>query len=349
MLPLTQRPLTSADADSAFYVGREGELDRAMRSIALGFNVVVFGERGSGRTSFLRQLQRRLRDRGPHLRFVSGQGWPDTRGLLEAIRADFGDDVRGPRYRLEVPGATLGIFKRVVEDPGPTMTEDDVRYLASAIEEAPSVLEVDRPASGWTVLLDDVAGLAGHRVFGRFRDEMWQLPVQWVVATTAGDVTNLLKPPADAFFDTRIDLRPLDRQEAVELLRARLDAAPGATSGIRDALQELVDGVRVKQPRSLIGALRAAALSDAPAHQVASRRARLEQRAAALGRGEAMLFSELQALGPVHAGDPELLDRLGVTRPRVVQLLGRLEQAGLVSSQRDGRRKVYAVNEADDE
>ena len=68
-----------------------------------------------------------------------------------------------------------------------------------------------------------------------------------------------------------------------------------------------------------------------------------------LGRPAAMLYAEIESLGPVSASDQRLLARMGWTRSRAVQVFAQLEEAGLVVSQSvrgpDGGRprKEYSV------
>lgn len=59
-----------------------------------------------------------------------------------------------------------------------------------------------------------------------------------------------------------------------------------------------------------------------------------------------MLMAELESLGAASASDERLLRRLGWTRPRAVQVLRELEDAGLVTASYargpgGGRQKVY--------
>jgi predicted ArsR family transcriptional regulator len=61
-----------------------------------------------------------------------------------------------------------------------------------------------------------------------------------------------------------------------------------------------------------------------------------------------MLWAELEVLGGASASDDRLLSRMGWTRARAVQVLGELEDAGLVtaSSVKSGQgrpKKVYKV------
>jgi hypothetical protein len=66
-----------------------------------------------------------------------------------------------------------------------------------------------------------------------------------------------------------------------------------------------------------------------------------------------MLAGEIDALGWVSASDERLLDRMGWTRPRVVQVIAELESRGLVNMREEntgrGRpRKLYRLTPAAD-
>ena len=72
-----------------------------------------------------------------------------------------------------------------------------------------------------------------------------------------------------------------------------------------------------------------------------------------VSRPARMLAAEIDALGWVSASDQRLLDRMGWTRPRVVQVIAELESRGLVEmrEERTGRgrpRKLYRLTPAAD-
>ena len=252
-----------------------------------------------------------------------------------AIRAALGEDVRGePAWDLVPKQAFVGtIYERVPNTRPATLDEADVRAMAAAADE-PS-----------TVLVDGVDADVAHTIFGRFRDTLWEFPHRWVVTGDVDSRSRYLRPPADVFFETVIDLPELSAQSAHELLQRRVQTAGGDPDAdrLRPVLSQLVDSVPTRTPRNLLTAARLTLLSgDGPAAAVDAVAAR-QQRAATLGRPAAMLYAELENLGPVHAGDERLLDRLGYTRPRVVQLLKELEAAGLVESRSEGRRRIYSI------
>lgn len=324
MLLLGQRPLTASDADRHLFTGRNSELQRVRRALDLGLNVYVYGPRGSGRTSFLRQVERGR----PEARYVRLHGFETLEDRLDEIeRAVTGSSVL-ERHR---PSPVAEAFKsfsttevRVAADP--------LRHLREAMARIDSELP-------HVVLVDDLDRADCNELFGRLRDELWELPVQWVVAGSASS----LDPPADTFFDAVVELLLLDHEGLRELVRQR--AASGTPEEGRLLVSRagaIIDNVAPCTPRRALSVLRDLYLSDDLA-EATSQLADLRSARASLKPTANRLLDALIHHGPIHAGDAELLEEVGVTRSRVVQLLAELEADGLVTAQREGRRKLFAV------
>ena len=188
-------------------------------------------------------------------------------------------------------------------------------------------------------MIDDITAGAGSQLFGALRDEVWQIGAVWLVTTTPAQALDLVRPPADVFFETRVELAPLAAPEVADLLRRRLESRRrswwlgdrlgiGARSRVRaigsrrtqDDPAELLDAVLAGRPDTPRRALEAArdwvtnptvgptGLTVAQEHR--ARAAALES----LSRPARMLAQELEAVGWAGASDERLLDRLGWTR-----------------------------------
>ena len=324
MLLLGQRPLTASDADHQLFSGRDSELRRVRRALDLGLNAYVHGPRGSGRTSFLRQVERDE----PEARYVRLHGLETLKDRLDEIeRAVTGNDVI-ERHR---PSPVAEAFK--------SFSTTELRVAADPLRQLREAIERSDSESPQVVLVDDLDRNDCHELFGRLRDELWELPIQWVVA---GSVSSL-DHPADTFFDVVVELLPLDREGLRELVRRR--AASGTPEEARllaSRVDTIIDNVAPCTPRRALSVLRDLYLSDDLA-EATSQLAELQSARSGLKVTANRLLDALIHHGPTHAGDEELLAEVGVTRSRVVQLLAELEADGLVTAKREGRRKLFAV------
>jgi len=308
------RPLLDSRPDQSLYVRRAHDEDLVRSAIRRYLNTLVLGPRGAGKTSFLRALAYGLRREGVPSSFVEGGTSTDAGALVELISRRVG----------EVSGRT----------PGSPGAKD-----APLLEAVRGLHFVADPERRMVVLMDGLPSADdAHSLFGRLRDELWRLPFTWVVATDDDDRAALLTPPADAFFELVIELRPLAISQQQELLRKR---------GIGDAVALAEQGTG--NPRELLALARLVATDGSSPAALA--RARLKRRAEArrLGRPAEMVVAELEASGPLSASDERLLGRLGWTRERAVQVLKQLEAARLVTTSLQkgpsGRpRKLYGLD-----
>jgi DNA-binding MarR family transcriptional regulator len=327
---LQGRPLYDNPADARYYVVPP-EWDAVVRALERGNNTMICGERGAGKTSLLRQVQLTLRNRGERVVYVDGTAVAEPLELVFRVR----DVLKGrPGIAQAGPGAVSRALAQVAGDQAPPpggasrLLYDTLVDLGEGVEPT-------------TVLLDATAAAqAIYGVFGRMRDTIWHLPHRWLVAIDSDDRATALRPPADTFFDTVIELGSLPIERLTMILHNRTDELP----------QELLSQVAADargNPRAAIRAANNALVHGTDPAGELSGRARLLDAAARLGRPQGMLMAELLDLGQASPSDEALLDRLGLTRARVSTLLQELLAADLVESttersDRPGRpRTVY--------
>jgi DNA replicative helicase MCM subunit Mcm2 (Cdc46/Mcm family) len=331
-MDLGGRPLLDNDRDRALFGGRQGELDRLVANIRNRHNVLLVGDRGSGKTTLLRQALLELRREQPDDAapvFVEGRLADSVATFVDLVRVRLGLDptVRGPNALQ----SQLRMFS-----PGRPVLEESLelpRLIAS--------LRNAVPDGTWRgVLVDEMpSGKVAQTLFGRLRDELWQVPLVWGVAVSESDIGSLLEPPADAFFDVVVRLKALERTEQKELLRARAGGATG---------NRLAATLDEGNPRRLLALARESEVGGEDVHQLMKVVTDRQERVARLGSSASMLLGEMESLGPVSASDSRLLSRLGWTRERAVQVLRKLEKAGVVEASTakgdTGRpRKIYRL------
>lgn len=300
------RPLLDSRLDMSLYLPRPGPEAAVWRAVQQGLNVLVEGARGSGRTTFLRALlfeDRSRADQAGRLRYLRASTATSAAALVLLVAE-------------HVAGATAASDAL---DAGPTVGHDagDAAGALAAIAALGDQLAAPGAPARPIVCLDDVDPRVGNQLFGVLRDELWELPVQWVVTTTPDDAAVLLRPPADAFFEARIVLPELTRQEAAALIEKRLGHPV-----------QLPQSPARWTPRE---ALDLARLAPQEWPEAIAERGRRDAQVAQLGRPATMLVAALEELGPVSPSDDRLLRRMGWTSSRASQVLRQLMAVGVVA------------------
>lgn len=336
MLQISQRPLTGSDEDRKLFVGRSSELGHLARAAELNFNVLVLGERGIGMTSLMHQHHRHLEDHNRVSYYARAAKAETLVDLLNVIRIA----IEGPRRPT-----LLGLGG---EHPLQGMMaggdSDPLQVLKGLI-----TAEVRSTPYRPTIILDELhRPELAHELFGRHRDDLWNLPFRWVVCGLSTKRQRYLEPPADSFFDTTLTLAPCDETTSAELLNVRLGQAGNdhVEAQLRITAERGPIVVRgMGNPRRILAAARAVVVQT-PEESLNGDR--LTAVAAELGQTEKRAFRHLLLNGPTSPSDPTILEELEVTRARANQVLRHLEKAGLVSTFQDrqgvGRpRKLYAA------
>jgi hypothetical protein len=306
------RPLRPTRADQRRFVARAEETERLLAAADAGRNALVLGAHGSGASSLLAHAAYERRDAARRWVIVPGETAATPAALLLRILAEL-DGGAFERWRTRLAGRD--------RTGDPVLEPALLALLLDALDEH---------AVDTVIAIDGIAPGVAHALFGSARNDVWALAgTSWVVAGRLEERDLLLRPPADAFFDTAIVLEPLPEPDAARLLAAHgHDASPAV----------LAAGAGV--PAQL---LRAAAVAEAggdPATLIAP--------PAASGT-RAGLLGWLTARGSASPSDPALLEQLGVSRQRAAKLLAELADQGVVRATEErpegsGRpRKLYTL------
>jgi hypothetical protein len=360
-MALTNAPLLGTKHDEQLFVGRLTERQELLRNVEMGWNTLVLGPPGSGKTSLLNRfaadLENRLQadtetGRRPIAFRVTGRpdGAADLFGVLtaqmvrrlegEGVTATFVPTARQALEKLQAAGLPATLSRSSVG-------RDTTAELLQMLRMVGSVIDDLRGAGIEAVIVVDelMSSEIAHTVFGRLRDELWTLRATWIVAGRSQDSETLLMPPADTFFEQKVVLGRLTHVEAVALLRARLrgEAVVDLSDEEIDQLARIGRG----HPLALVAALRAVA-SGVPTGEIIERSRRLAASLKTLSPpGRRLAHLILDSAQPARATDQPLLRQLGWSASRLRQVLHELAEAGIVNvvdgqAERPGRpSKLY--------
>lgn len=340
------------------FSGHEAALQQAVAAVASGLNTLVMEPRRIGKSTFLHRLGKRLADLN-HGQPEASQLYPAdqvTTGDLDNVRSAPGTGHVGDFKVVYVHGEQALGARELLSKCFVAVSDNKcaARMAAKTTQELGYVIDLFRQdvsaqaARGRrvVVLLDDPEEAAFHNLFGRFHDLMCQVEATWVVAGSAGRAI-YMAPPAGAFYSAVVQLGVLSHDESLKFLRRRLPN-PNVTDTV--VLERLV-GMAQGNPNVLLQAAIDVLVNHADLADVERDTWRLDEVSACLGRPATMLVAELLSLGPVSSSDPVLLAKLGWTRPRLLQVLQQLEEAGVVQSAQHGfegesRRSFWLTSSA---
>lgn len=312
---LDHRPLLDTRGDVALYV-ESGDDARVLRSLSMGLNVLVHGERAMGRTSLVRHAQWRLRQRGGDVptvpaHYVSAASTTTTDDVLVRLLALVEDrDGAGERtvLRHETTLDLVETLRRVV------------------------ARQDHRPV----FILDDVTVSLGRSLFGSLRDELWTVGATWLVTCLTSETDALVLPPVDAFFEAVVRMAGMDDATFARMLRLRT----GADEGAEHLLADLDEGGNLEggisslaslargRPRHFLDLARRVVVDGEDLDDLLD--STLGDSLWRLSHGALALFREVELAGALGPSDPRVQARAGLSRPRLVQLFHELRDAGLV-------------------
>jgi energy-coupling factor transporter ATP-binding protein EcfA2 len=340
VIELSGRPLRNTDRDRRLFVDRTETIELVAQVVLNSGNVLLVGPRGAGKSSLLRRIAHVLEKRGePHTSVVDGRAADSTLDFLALVRDALNAWETVPLGRAAgALASAAGAFidsPQLIARPSPSDTQallTQLRALGRALpEEQHRIVLVDEMPSPQTA----------HTLFGRLRDELWELPIVWVVAADERDDGSYREPPADAFWQRTVAIPSLSADDARDLLLRRLDDTQMSPT-VLDQLVETAAG----NPRRLITLAHQVVLEGSDIASLLERDASVKREVALLSEPAKRLLSELEANGPASPSDQGLLSRLGWTRGRASQVFQELESRGLVTTfERAGTggrpRRVY--------
>jgi energy-coupling factor transporter ATP-binding protein EcfA2 len=322
---LSNRPLLATRSDAQLFTGRKAEVERILHAAERGYNTAVVGARGSGKTSLLHQVSRQL---------------SETQSRLPVLC-----DGRAFRDR---PLGFLWMLADGLEAAAAVESEEtalSVRPMDMAMQEQALLGLLERRLSevaasqGEAVFLIDNMGEPQsadffRKTFSSLRDILWSLSALFVVTVDDSEEADLLRPPADSFFEIVVRLPDFKGGEISELLERRGVSSPQVAE-----IFKIAGG----NPRGVLDLARRLEIGELQPGDLERLAVRTEPK-----EGESELETRvlryLATRGSASASDPEFQAAMEVTRTRLAQVLSKLSSEGTIQGSRHGRKVYYSLS-----
>lgn len=341
---MNNAPLLATKRDARLFVDREDELARLHEAAERGLNVLLVGPPGIGKTSLLNRFVGDVEDKASEattgkadvLIPVRVSGRPTSPyDFLATLNSRLLDvlEQHGVRAQMLDLASTALAKLRSAGLPaviGPSEDPETTGSLLKHLELARSLVD-DLRGSGYRPVFV-VDGLdqpsVAYDIFGRMRDELWTLRGVWLIAGRAEEIVILRTPPADAFFETKVELGPFTSSASAELVRARLRTAglPALKRSELESVVTIADGL----PLALLSLLRAIG-DERSLTAIADELSEIRARLARVSTPARELADTLRGFyEPVGATNETLLRVTGWSSGRLRQLFHELEAADVV-------------------
>ncbi len=345
----SNRPLFPTQADRALFVDREDEIRHALESIRRGYNVLLVGARGTGKTSLLYRIydiaieegllpipcrtQEVPRDQADFLRML-------LRALLLEIDAlgqragRVAESARDIGGTFRASGRPIGVGDSLYQAFG-NMEPTGDSYACRTLENLLDDLAKDgKPA---VFLIDNFSEVPDlfRRAFGGLRDYLWSLGIRFVVTADLSVKETLMAPPVGSFFETTIVLSNFTQEDSVKALALRGLEDRGLVHDIHEATRG--------NPLLSMMVARRVVLGELDADELRSKVAERAGLLQSLSSPEREVMLYIDQKGPASASDKRFQSKMRVGRSRLVQILQDLETAGIVIPKREGRRVYYRL------
>lgn len=328
-MEISGRPLLATRVDEPLYLERGNE-GKILSAVLRGLNSLIIGDAGSGKTSLLHRLELKLRQQDSSVIYIDGRLSEELDEILDNLRIKLG---------IKWPPAfhtSFDFLKPSFDGPQPPKSgasaEQTMRLLIDSMD----------ADNRWIVLMDSPAREIAHTLFGRLRDNVWQLPITWIVSADSSASDAFRRAPADAFFEHVERIADIGSSEAQEILIRR-----GVAEGIARQVSK-----NETTPRLVLDFARRSILEPQATDKLQKSEGDFWFRFLDASRAAAMLATELRGQGAISASDKDIQRRMGWTRERLTQVLKELEAAGLAKATdaADGKpgrpRRYYEILQA---
>ena len=346
---LHSRPLLDTPSDLELFINRADEINLALESLENNYNILVSGDIGAGKTTFMHRLFALAEGKQFLPAFCDMSTFvSDVEDFFDVLLYTVANTIskKDVSQRLKKTISELsGQLGISILGTGFSLNEKEkkigwVEAKYKAMQELTRLVgEVNKDKSRIIFFIDNLKPVSDFymELFGKYRDFLWQLKCNFVVTCSEYLLPTIWAPPVSSFFDIKITIKPMSKEELTKLLYLR---------GFKS--KELIPYIhQISSGSPSIAINLARGLSVGQFNQEELKRAGLEKSSNLnhLTPSEQMVFKQIQLLGSVSASSKKLQDATGQKRARLVQILRKLREEGVLIAERQGRTMYYRIKD----
>jgi len=355
------RPLMSLEDDRNYFTKYE-EIEKIIRAIEIGENVLIIGDRGSGKTSLLNHMlyyyfNTKSTEQVIPVRFSAlSIEELNQKNLVRSLIRNIFDSIS----KIKSTSERIKVILNKMIDSSPTTlpdlakldsmlqtntdtARDDFEALTERLSEL--VLSIRKKEINFFVMIDDLDKFSADKVWHTFRsirDILWELHFSLIITALPDQVSEITKPPLDQFFPYWIKIPSFDMEYTKNLIEKRFKKSQVTISN--DALEAIVNRTK-GNPRSIIAIMKNVIESSDFSSQITL------DNINNLGLPYSIRLSDIQRAvinylseNPnTSASTKNFIARIGVTRSRLSQILNDLKKDDLIDSKKVGRSTYYFI------
>lgn len=369
---LSLSPILATESDTKYFVDRSKEVRILLDSLVYRRNVLLVGERGSGKSSLLNYIEFRQRDQPGMIIIPVSFGWniktpeefvnlllsrtlhqTQTHSTLKEKISEF----------AEKQLAAGQFYKQLKSAQSAQIEDQDLSYSQLGFfEKLVSLIRAQGFNIAYFVDDADKYAEAFYNATSSLRDFLWRTAATYFVSADISSLHIYKRPPLDAFFDHTVHLHELSLGETEMLINARAQGKashevckmvyehangnPRETLKLlqtifEDAMRHATESSGSEIETANLGTIdlqaSAKAVTSSLESTLAKRRAELQE----LGYCERKILEYLENHGPSSSSEKDFQAYVGVKRARLVQMLRKLEKKGTLKSIRRGKKKLF--------
>lgn len=345
---LHSRPLLTSPSLNRLFVKKRDELEIATKAINNRYNILITGERGSGKTTFLYKL-------------LSMADELAIMPIIVDVAAYVGDAKDFINYLLmllvEKTKKQRNLSVHMQEEIYDSLSDLSLSYNIKKYNAEKINLPIDMFDEKYAVMqkmaeilrnLSDngsqlyffVDNLSMQpdlfaKIFGQLRDYLWDLDIRFVVTCNKDLLSRIYVPPFSSFFEIVIEFKSWSMSEINRLLKLR--------NFNKSSLTESIHRLSGGNPHIAISIARSVVLDDLNKEDIVKSLLLREKIQNSFSSSEKIVMDHISKYGSVSSSNTDLIKATKLGRTRLVQILKKLKEDGHLVTKRQGRKVLYRL------